>query len=124
MVTLLVFVPMVPAFFFKDLMRRHDVLPLELVYRPKSWMTSPTARWFRDDLHATLTAVLLGSIARARGLFDPLRVARLLDEHRSARADHSYLLGMLLAVEVWHRLFVDPPVLAKPDWTLAQCVEG
>lgn len=106
--------------FFKDVMHDREVLPEDVIFRPKSWMYSPTAQWLRRDWHDVLVGTLLGKRASARKLFDRTHVTALLGEHAAGRADHTFSLGMLLAIEIWHRLFIDPPRLAKPDRTLTQ----
>ena len=107
--------------FFKDLMRDEQVLPEDLIYRRKTWMRSPTARWLREDLRHVVAALLLGRRARARELFDYRYVERLIGEHQSSMADHSVTLGVLMAVEVWHVVFIDPPSIQEPDWVLHEC---
>jgi len=44
---------------------------------------------------------------RARGLFDPDFVQRLLQENASGRADHAYLIYALLTLEIWMQTFLD-----------------
>lgn len=106
--------------FFKDLMLAHDVLPPEVIYRPKTWMRSPTAEWLRGRLGDDIATLVLSRSALDRGYFDRDQVQRRFSEHRSGTADHSYALMMLAAVELWHRIFIDPPSIAKPEWTLSQ----
>ena len=40
--------------FFKDLMLARQDLPPEVIYRPKTWMQSPTAEWLRGPLGRTI----------------------------------------------------------------------
>ena len=100
--------------FFKDAIEKHGFLPAAVARRPKTWITSPTAEWIRHDQRPMVEAILLGSSLRRRGIFDPRTVGELLAEHHSGRADHTYVLMMVVAAEIWLRLFVDPPSLRAP----------
>lgn len=110
--------------FFKHAIERQALLPPAMIHRPKRWLFSPTAEWLRGDLGATVEALLLGRRCSDRGLFDRRRVGTLLDQHRCGRADHAYALMSLAAVEIWLRLFVDPPALAGPQFTLADAASS
>jgi asparagine synthase (glutamine-hydrolysing) len=105
--------------FFKDLMFVRQVLPREVIYRPKTWMQSPTAEWLRGPLGRTIETVVLSPSARERGYFDMARTLQLIREHRAGAADHTYPFMMLAAIELWHRIFIDPPSIAKPQLNLS-----
>jgi len=110
--------------FFKDLMQREDVLPSEVIYRQKTWMHSPTADWLRGPLGAVVEGLLLGARASDRGLFERSRIAQLVTEHRSGRADHAALLMLLVALELWQRLFLDPETPLPPRFDLRSADVG
>ena len=84
-----------------------DVLPPLVATRGKTGFGVPIARWFREDLRTLAGDVLLDETARARGLFRPGAVARLLHEHVSGRADHAHRLWCLLMLELWQREHLD-----------------
>ena len=84
-----------------------DALPPLVATRGKTGFGVPIARWFREDLRTLAGDVLLDETARARGLFRPGAVARLLHEHVSGRADHAHRLWCLLMLELWQREYVD-----------------
>jgi asparagine synthase (glutamine-hydrolysing) len=84
-----------------------DALPPEVAGRGKTGFGVPIARWLREDLRTLAGDVLLGETARARGLFRPGAVARLLHEHVSGRADHAHRLWCLLMLELWQREHLD-----------------
>lgn len=88
------------------------LLPHPVVYRKKSGMGVPLNHWFRrEPLRSYTRDVLLSSHARGRGYFDMRFVERLV----AGKAPHTMvgrdrtgeLLWMLLAIELWHRVFVD-----------------
>jgi asparagine synthase (glutamine-hydrolysing) len=91
------------------LKRAHrDVLPPEILSRPKQGFGVPLERWLREDLRELAHESLLGAGARTAELFRREQVARLLDEHGAARADHSYRLWALLVLEEWMRQAREP----------------
>ena len=84
-------------------------LPRAILNRPKHGFGCPIDRWFRNEIKDLAYDTLLSSDARQRGLFEPSYVARLLDEHRTRRADHQNRLWALLMLELWFRMWIDPP---------------
>nr|WP_281173461.1 asparagine synthase-related protein [Xenophilus azovorans] len=101
--------------FFKALVDARRLLPGDVVYRRKQWVRSPMGAWLRGGLGAGIERLILQGPARDRGLFDLAVVQQVMDAHRAGRADFGELLMMLAGVELWQRLFVDPPTLAPPD---------
>jgi len=80
-----------------------DLLPPQVLRRPKKGFGIPVARWLNGPL-TELTDDLLNPEALAGpGLFDPLEVRRRLDEHRSGVRDHRKPLWTLLVFEMWRR---------------------
>jgi asparagine synthase (glutamine-hydrolysing) len=93
-------------FHAKRILRRAfaDVIPDEVLTRPKHGFGVPVGRWFDGDLRAPFEDLVLASDARIEG---PLRadgVRRLWDEHRAGRADHGPRLWALLVLELWLRM--------------------
>lgn len=75
-------------------------------------MGVPLNHWFRrEPLRGYTREVLLSPRARARGYFDMGFVERLVAGKPPANAvgrdRGGELLWMLLAIELWHRVFVD-----------------
>ena len=62
--------------------------------------------WMRTVLRPWVVDTLLNARALERGHFNPGYVRNLVAEHM-AGANHAYKLGGLLALELWHRLFLD-----------------
>jgi asparagine synthase (glutamine-hydrolysing) len=84
-----------------------DLLPRNLVRRPKMGFGVPLAAWFRGELGDYARQVLLDASALGRGYFRSEAVRRLLDEHRSGTFDHGYRLWGLVFFELWHREWID-----------------
>jgi asparagine synthase (glutamine-hydrolysing) len=63
-------------------------------------------RWLRHELRPWAEGILLDQRTLARGYFQPQAVRKLLDE-QMAGANYAKELGMLLSIELWHRIFLD-----------------
>lgn len=61
------------------------------------------AGWMREQLLSSVETVLLGRASLERGMLRASGVRQLLDETRENRADHSYLLQVLLILELWQQ---------------------
>jgi asparagine synthase (glutamine-hydrolysing) len=94
-----------PKYLLKRAVR--DLLPVEVIERPKMGFGVPLDHWFRQELREMAYDVLLSASALGRGYFRRDRVQRLLDEHIQGRRRWHYQLWNLLVLESWHRTFVD-----------------
>jgi asparagine synthase (glutamine-hydrolysing) len=72
-------------------------LPPAIAARPKQGFEVPISRWLREEL-----GELAGDLVPRGTLVEARAAARLVDEHRSGRADHGLRLYALLALELWH----------------------
>ncbi len=101
------------GFTTKYLLRRAfgEMLPPEILRRPKMGFGVPIADWFRGELQGYLRDTLLDPAALRRGYFAPESVRQLVEDHVAARADHGYRLWSLLMFELWHRRYL----VAQPD---------
>ncbi len=82
-------------------------LPPQITERKKKGFPVPLAVWFRGEARAFVRDHLAPETIRRRGLFDPVFVQKMLDEHESGFANHGSLIWGLLGVELWHRVFID-----------------
>ncbi|MBK8006871.1 MAG: hypothetical protein IPK12_24160 [Gemmatimonadetes bacterium] len=97
---------------FKQAMEPY--LPHDVIYRPKSGFGAPLRRWLRQELRPQVEATLNPEALRARGLFDPAAVQRLVARDRGGQVDGGYTIFALMCIELWCRMFVDQPVPAVP----------
>jgi asparagine synthase (glutamine-hydrolysing) len=79
-----------------------DLLPAEIVHRPKSGMLVPVQGWFQNELRAYARDLLLDRQARTRAWFDPRTVRHWLDTPREPR--RGVKLWLLLTMELWLRV--------------------
>ncbi len=84
-------------------------LPHDVIYRPKSGFAVPLRRWLRHELRPLVEDVLSPASLRRRGLFDPAGVERLVRMNQDRRVDGAYTILALLCIELWCRMFIDPP---------------
>jgi asparagine synthase (glutamine-hydrolysing) len=83
-----------------------DLVPREILERPKMGFGIPVSRWLRGELRPLLEETLFSGAARERGLLDPAAVRALADAHASGRADHGPRLWLLLMLELWAARFL------------------
>ena len=80
-------------------------LPGNITRRSKQGFGFPLGHWMRSGQFSRFLGVVLDhSMLVTDGVFSAEAICRLLDEHRSGRADHNYRLWMLVNVELWYRL--------------------
>jgi asparagine synthase (glutamine-hydrolysing) len=84
-----------------------DILPEQILTRPKMGFPVPIGAWFRGPYAQVLDEYILGSRARERGLFNPEFVRALVNQHQRGEVDHSERLWSLVNLEMWLRRFVD-----------------
>jgi len=81
-------------------------LPQTILERPKRGFAIPLGTWFRGRLADFVRELLLSPRARAREVFEPAYVERLLQLHEAGRP-LDLQLWTLLSFELWCRAFLD-----------------
>jgi asparagine synthase (glutamine-hydrolysing) len=96
---------------FKRAMK--NILPDEIIQRPKRGFAVPLGYWFRGRLSSYARDLLLGDRARRRGFFDPHAIENLL--HRHDRGQNLDLqLWTLISFELWSQTFLDRSARQEP----------
>lgn len=90
-----------------------NVLPDEVLDRPKMGFGVPLSRWFREELRELPGELLLGSDSRVHAYVKPAWIGQMIKEHQGASVDHSLRLWVLLQLELWHREVVEAPRVAR-----------
>lgn len=80
-----------------------DLLPAEILERPKMGFGVPVGEWFRGELNEDLRATLTAGDSLAAQVFEPTFISRLIEEHQSARVNHEHRLWALYMLEHWYR---------------------
>lgn len=89
-----------------------NLLPTEILERPKMGFGVPLEHWFRGDLTGYAYDMLTSSQAIQRGIFQPVFIQKLLKEHRSTKeVNFPDAIWALLCLEHWFRIYMDdaPP---------------
>jgi len=96
----------------KHVLRRvmKDVLPLEILQRPKQGFGTPMTEWLRGPFGERVQEAICRSDLVGSGLIRVEPIDRLFLAHRSGRGDWSYHLWNLYTVCEWHERWIcDPP---------------
>lgn len=93
----------------KYLLRRvaERYIPHDVARLPKQGFGFPVGIWMQRDLTPLLTSRLRQSRLAGAGIFNQAYIDQLLDEHLSAKTDHSYRLWLLLCLDFWFDIFID-----------------
>jgi asparagine synthase (glutamine-hydrolysing) len=84
-----------------------DLLPPEILSRPKAGFALPLNRWLRGPLRAYTEELLLHGPASRRGLFEMRWLREYVAEHMDGRADHSGQIWGLMNLELWQQMVLD-----------------
>lgn len=91
------------------------LLPRDVIYRRKAGFGAPLRHWLAGPLAPIVDDVLSEGSLRRRGLFDPTGVRMLVEAQRTGRLDAAYVVFGLVCIELWARMFVDPPTPQRTD---------
>jgi asparagine synthase (glutamine-hydrolysing) len=79
-----------------------DLIPQEIINRPKKGFGIPVHQWLRTDLKSQLAKLLAPKRLRNQGLFDADYVQTLIGEHQNQKEDHRMILWALLVFQLWY----------------------
>ncbi|MDQ2746871.1 MAG: asparagine synthase (glutamine-hydrolyzing), partial [Acidobacteriota bacterium] len=83
-----------------------DILPPEILNRPKMGFPVPIGAWFRGAYKHIVDEYVTGERALNRGIFNADFVRRIVAEH-DAGANHDERIWFLVNFEIWQRRFLD-----------------
>lgn len=91
----------------KYLLRKilHELVPRDLVERPKMGFGIPVNRWLRHELRPLVDEYLDPGRVEREGFLRPEGVARVVREHMTGRRDHQYRLWALLVFALWRERY-------------------
>ena len=84
-----------------------ELLPAEILSRPKMGFPVPFGEWMRGPWHAVARDVLLDSRSRERGIIEPAAIEQLLDSHAAGTVNGTDAIWSLINLELWYRTFID-----------------
>jgi asparagine synthase (glutamine-hydrolysing) len=79
------------------------LLPAEVFEQKKAGFGAPADYWLANDLREMVDDLLSENNLKTRGLFNPARVRRFIEEQRSGRQDWSAQVWQFLTLELWMR---------------------
>lgn len=82
-------------------------LPKEIIYRPKTGFGVPIRKWVKNELKDWIYENLSPEKIKARGLFDPSSVKKLIEDNLNENIDASWTLFSMACIEIWLRKFKD-----------------
>jgi asparagine synthase (glutamine-hydrolysing) len=82
------------------------VLPHSILNRRKQGFSIPLNRWLQGPLRDLLRSHLATSAIREIGLFNPVAIDRLLDEHDRGVHNHETQLWALLTFVMWRKAYL------------------
>jgi asparagine synthase (glutamine-hydrolysing) len=82
-------------------------LAKNIVHRPKAPFGSPLRSWIRGPLAEMVGDLLSETAVKARGLYDPSIVTRVVELDRRGQEDNAHVIWTLLTNEVWFRTFFE-----------------
>lgn len=83
-----------------------DLLPHEILHRPKKGFGIPIAEWLKGRLNPLMHDMLATERLTSQGLFNPDYVHCLIREHETGTASHHKELWTLLVFQLWLDNFV------------------
>lgn len=81
-------------------------LPEEILRRKKRGLLAPRDQWLRGKLPEFAREMLSESCIKKKGYFLPERVGRLIEMHRSHKADLGKYLMAVLVIQLWDEVFI------------------
>ena len=102
-----------------------DLLPADILARPKKGFGVPIKHWFRGDLTVYAHDLLDSARARQRGIFHPQFICDLLQAHSNTRSvNHSEAIWSLLCLEHWFQTYMDVPSFSIDERNAAADLAG
>ena len=86
-------------YLFKEAVK--DLLPWEIVNRPKKGFGIPVHIWLRKELKPLVKKLLAKKRLKKQGLFNPIFINQLITEHQTRAEDHRMVLWNLIIFQLW-----------------------
>ncbi len=80
-------------------------IPHEIIYRPKAPFSAPMRGWLKNELKEMVNDVLSYETVKARGVFNPDHVQKLIINNQKGLEDNSQLIWRLMVNEIWFKTF-------------------
>jgi asparagine synthase (glutamine-hydrolysing) len=97
-----------------------DFLPEPILTRKKMGFNVPTGVWFRAEQRNLINTLLLSERMRSRGYFQMDFIERMLRDHLDGKTNYQAQIFTLASLELWFRVFIDPPNLEMPQGSVEE----
>lgn len=85
-----------------------DILPANILSRPKQGFAVPIKHWFRNELNHYTSDLLCSRQSRQRGIFNQEFIDNILHAHAHSKSvDFSEAIWALLCLELWFQTYMD-----------------
>ena len=91
-------------------------IPRDIIDRKKVGFDSPIGQWFKDELRPFLQGFLSREHVSLSGILNPDKVQEIVGDHLAGRRDYSLQLWSLVALEAWHRMYIEDGITNGSDY--------
>jgi asparagine synthase (glutamine-hydrolysing) len=85
------------------------IIPQSILGRRKQGFSIPLSEWLRGPLRDLMRSHLSPSALRDTGLFDPVAVENIIDQHERGIHNHETKIWAVLVFVMWHRIYMRKP---------------
>jgi asparagine synthase (glutamine-hydrolysing) len=83
-----------------------NILPSNIINRPKKGFNMPVAYWLNTDLRPLLMDMNSHTFIKEQGLFNHEFVDTLISEHFLQQKDNRKLLWTILMFQIWYKNYM------------------
>ena len=95
----------IKKFLLKEIV--HDLVPKELMDRPKKGFAIPIAKWLLNDVSFLLDEYLKESDIRQQGLFNWEAIDQIIKAFRSGKLEYTNKVWYLLVFQMWYKQWMN-----------------
>lgn len=85
----------------------NQLLPKEIIQKPKSGFAIPVGEWFRGALNDWFKNIVFSPELERRKIYDTPKLKRMVDDHCARRQNWHHRLYAVVMLELWFREFID-----------------
>lgn len=88
-------------YIFKKMLLEKNILPPEIVNRPKRGFNAPIKKWFKTDLKDYLLSTLYSDKFRSSGIFNNKKLDNYINQYFNSKIDKSNNIFSLMVLSCW-----------------------
>ncbi len=90
----------------------------DIAERKKVGFDSPIGQWFKGELQEFVTRFLSKEHVARTGVLNPSGVEKMVSEHLAGHRDYSLQLWSVIALEAWHRMYIEDGITDGSEYTI------